>query len=54
MLTVFVFLFVFFSKLIILYLGALLCIPDTYGGGTYADAAHNGIGILRSWINGGQ
>ncbi|XP_060569304.1 uncharacterized protein LOC132727745 isoform X3 [Ruditapes philippinarum] len=32
--------------------GALLCIPDTFGGGTYADAAHNGIGILHSWING--
>ncbi|XP_060600885.1 uncharacterized protein LOC132754286 [Ruditapes philippinarum] len=32
--------------------GALLCIPDTFGGGTYADAAQNGIGILHSWING--
>jgi hypothetical protein len=31
----------------------LLCIPDTFGGGTNADAAHNGIGILYSWINGG-
>ena len=30
-----------------------MCLPDSFGGGSFTGSAFNAIGILHSWINGG-